>query len=119
MTKFRRVTSRRSLGPQAGVASLDVDGREFLIFVRDPTGGQPGCPKEAANMTMRKHNNEHPHRSTPKHSRPHSREPRDAVDEMEGPEAAERNPLFAASAAATEYANEVEDSDLPTGDWSE
>jgi hypothetical protein len=68
-------------------------------------------------MLTKKRNNDDAHNSTQKISRPISHEPREAVDERESEEVTRRSPGFAASVDATEYANEVDDSDLPSGDW--
>jgi hypothetical protein len=68
-------------------------------------------PKEAKAMPTKKRSNDHAQSSVQKRSRPISHEPRDEVTK--------RGHLSAASVAATEYANEVDESDLPTGDWSQ
>ena len=69
-------------------------------------------------MSTKKHLDDPAHSSAQRDSRPIGREPRDAVDEMESGEVTERSHASAASVDATEYANEVDPSDLPTGDWS-
>jgi hypothetical protein len=68
-------------------------------------------------MLTNKRSKDDAHRSAQKRSHPITHEPRDAVDEMESEEVTKRSSGFAASVDATEYANEVDDSDLPSGDW--
>jgi hypothetical protein len=81
-------------------------------------GRRTGLPKEAKTMSTKKRKSDDAHSFVQRRSHPISHEPRDAVDEMESAEVPERSSVFAASVDATEYANEFDESDLPTGDWS-
>jgi hypothetical protein len=70
-------------------------------------------------MSTKKRSDEHAHHLVQKRSLPPiTREHRDALDEMESGEVTEQSLVSAASVDATEYANEFDVFDLPTGDWS-